>query len=244
MTEEIRNKLEEYKKNLASLFAKSRLLLSDTDEEKERIKLAMEFPLEHLPMYRYYKLDDKGHVLSDLRNERLTITSPKLFNDPYDSLLYVNKDWILSTLDRTSMEKLCGIVKRVKLGEKIEDVAPGINEVNAELCHRFTALDSDQLAATLLDNRFAQNVMLGNKTTIDGLKQHNRIACFSETYESPLLWAHYADCGKGICVEYDIPKINAGSQFPDSFIDFKGRKVLVFFCRFYIQMKDMMLLIY
>lgn len=46
MTEEIRNKLEEYKKNLAGLFATSRLWLSDAEEGKKRIRSTMELPIE------------------------------------------------------------------------------------------------------------------------------------------------------------------------------------------------------
>ena len=229
MTDQMRNKLEEYKKNLARLFAKSRLWSSDTDEEKKRIRSTMELPFESLSFYRYYKLDDKGCVLSDLRNARLTITSPKMFNDPYDSLLYVNKEWMLSTLDRGSREKMCEIVKRVKAGEKIEKVAPDLTEINAAVCRRLTKLDSKRLETILLDDNFAHNALRGNMSVVDCLKQHNRIACFSETDVSPLLWSHYADCGKGICVEYDIPKVIAGSIFPDSFINFKERKIFVSF---------------
>ena len=227
--EEITNKLEEYKANLANLFVRSRLWLSDTEEEKQRIRSVMELPFESLSFYRYYKLDDKGYVLSDLRNARLTITSPRMFNDPYDSLLYVNKDWVLSTLDRESMEKMCGIVKRVQAGEKIEDVAPDLNAINAEVLSRLTKLDSEQLETILLDDNFAHNAMRGNMSVIDLLKQHNRVACFSETNVSPLLWAHYADCGKGICVEYEIPKVAAGSVFPESLISFKERKIFISF---------------
>ena len=31
-----------------------------------------------------------------------------------------------------------------------------------------------------------------------------RICCFSSRYDSILMWSHYADENKGICVEYDL----------------------------------------
>lgn len=31
-----------------------------------------------------------------------------------------------------------------------------------------------------------------------------RISCFSEVSDSPLMWAHYANRGKGFCVEYEL----------------------------------------
>ena len=33
------------------------------------------------------------------------------------------------------------------------------------------------------------------------------IKCFSETYKNNLMWAHYANSHKGICIEYDICKL-------------------------------------
>ena len=58
MTEEIRNKLEEYKKGLDALLAKSRLLSSDTKEEKIRILRGLTPPVDTLLLYRYYRLDE------------------------------------------------------------------------------------------------------------------------------------------------------------------------------------------
>ena len=58
MTEEIRNKLEEYTKGLDALLAKSRLLSSDTEEEKIRILRGLMPPVDTLLLYRYYRLDE------------------------------------------------------------------------------------------------------------------------------------------------------------------------------------------
>ena len=58
MTEEIRNKLEEYKKGLDALLAKSRLLSSDTEEEKIRILRGLMPPVDTLLLYRYCRLDE------------------------------------------------------------------------------------------------------------------------------------------------------------------------------------------
>ena len=34
-----------------------------------------------------------------------------------------------------------------------------------------------------------------------------RVICFSELYENPLLWGHYADRCKGICLEFDVTEM-------------------------------------
>ncbi|MEN9896865.1 MAG: hypothetical protein RLZZ66_514 [Pseudomonadota bacterium] len=32
------------------------------------------------------------------------------------------------------------------------------------------------------------------------------IICFSQSFESPLMWAHYADNHKGVCLKFDVPE--------------------------------------
>lgn len=38
-------------------------------------------------------------------------------------------------------------------------------------------------------------------------KQANYITCFTEEYTNTLMWAHYADSHRGICIEYNYDKI-------------------------------------
>lgn len=39
------------------------------------------------------------------------------------------------------------------------------------------------------------------------------VACFSATYQNEPMWAHYADCEKGVCLEYKIKKENSHYYF-------------------------------
>ena len=47
----------------------------------------------------------------------------------------------------------------------------------------------------------------------DGYKTNMGIACFSESDDSLLMWAHYADNHRGMCVEYELPKIASLLKF-------------------------------
>jgi len=62
-----------------------------------------------------------------------------------------------------------------------------------------------------------------------------RVACFSEKWDSLLMWAHYASSYKGFCIEYDTKKIPSNirrfllpviyqSSIYDSTNDFTGRQ--------------------
>ena len=40
---------------------------------------------------------------------------------------------------------------------------------------------------------------------INGLSEVCGLLCFSPSYESPVMWAHYAERHKGICLGFDVP---------------------------------------
>lgn len=51
------------------------------------------------------------------------------------------------------------------------------------------------------------------RTTFDELRRKTGVSCLSESDNSLLMWAHYANHHKGICVEYDLFEINQELKF-------------------------------
>lgn len=41
-------------------------------------------------LYRYRNFDEKDHNLNSLRNDRMYFSNPDSFNDPHDSLVFIN----------------------------------------------------------------------------------------------------------------------------------------------------------
>lgn len=41
------------------------------------------------------------------------------------------------------------------------------------------------------------------KEILKAIKGIMKVSCFSESWNSILMWSHYADCHKGFCIEYD-----------------------------------------
>ena len=52
---------------------------------------------------------------------------------------------------------------------------------------------------------------------INKLSKTAYIKCFTETYQNNLMWAHYADSHKGVCIEYDIKRIDEESIIDNFF---------------------------
>ena len=42
--------------------------------------------------------------------------------------------------------------------------------------------------------------------------------CLSETYKNPLMWGHYADKGRGMCLGFDVIDDDPGELFPPEVI--------------------------
>lgn len=54
------------------------------------------------------------------------------------------------------------------------------------------------------------------KETKTELSKSNGILCFSSTWKNPVLWSHYADRHRGVCLGFDIPR---GILEPVSYVD-------------------------
>jgi len=60
---------------------------------------------------------------------------------------------------------------------------------------------------------------------------YDRVLCFSETYNNPLMWAHYSDSGKGFCLEFETETEKSLEwigfkikNFKDAFFNLKSRE--------------------
>ena len=212
MNQELQEKLDLYKKQLDKLFRTSRLISTDSKEEKERIFRVLKAPCDRLPLYRYCKLDAEGYVLSMLRHGTVTLSNPKIFNDPFDALLYVDREKVLKEQQRYPPERIIEEVNAIRGGKSPN---PELDVVIQKFFKYMASLPEADVRKALMCGslQMEKNTSLLIDNTIAYLRGRIRIACFSERYDSPLMWAHYADSGRGICVEYDVPLTSEPSCF-------------------------------
>ena len=73
------------------------------------------------------------------------------------------------------------------------------------VCKLFPLMDRQILKETVretIDDEIDEQIC--------NIKKKIRIACFTESNVSPLMWSHYAESHKGFCVEYDLTKLPEG----------------------------------
>lgn len=132
------------------------------------------------------------YSINNLKNNEITVTQPSEFNDIYDSTMHVDNK--RSTLEvHDQFEKMWK-----KLGYKEQVLSDETKKL-----HLKDAEKKDRHYLNYLTNDFYIDSFTSDKKNI-------------------LMWSHYANCNRGICIEYDFTKWIAPIKkniFPVTYID-------------------------
>lgn len=133
-------------------------------------------------MFKYAKVDE--HTLDNLRKRQLYCRHYQDFNDPFECWVEERSD-VPDVLVQT--ERFNAVVKAWGY-----DVDPS-SETDMAMYREYVA--------SLVDYPWSKYQL-----TLESA----RIACFCRRADNLLMWAHYADGMRGLCVEFDREAIRAG----------------------------------
>lgn len=132
------------------------------------------------------------NTLRLLGEAEVCYAKPSGFNDPLDCCPTIQVD-----TDRTSLEKLCYKMLVAAYGEE-----RALREIDN---HRYMSTEhgdykTDPEAGGYYMRRLASNVkdMLFSEVSGKG------VLSLAERWNCPLMWSHYADEHRGLCIEYDL----------------------------------------
>jgi hypothetical protein len=170
---------------------------------------AVDLKARHLPssLFRYYRCSD--YSLDCLRHGYVWLSSPREFNDGYDSGAVVDVERCLAVSTRKDIRK---IVAGHQLGLSEEDLAivtgaeDPLRAIGAILLRREGTFDAEQVEALLDAASAARRSVCSDlhEATFEMGRFGTYVCCFSADGMLPTLWAHYADNNNGFCVEYDV----------------------------------------
>lgn len=149
------------------------------------------FPASLPKLYKYRSLS--SHAIDDIINGKIMMTSIGDFNDVFDGAIhqYGSKEEIEKAAIRKWDEmETHRVAARIPAGflKRDDIVIPYMEYFKTESRLKFRVLD-----------------FLGTY-----------VCCFSKDNTSTLMWAHYADSNKGICIEYEFDKLPPGNLLRDS----------------------------
>lgn len=132
-------------------------------------------------LYKYFTIND--NFIATLIKKQIWFSSPNDFNDPFDCNLK------------------CHYLKDVEFEERINDELRDVyNSVdnNEEFFKTHKVLTA---IAEAHDDNLRKNTSKLNTNLQDTVKDTG-IACFSKKNDSILMWSHYADNHKGVCLKF------------------------------------------
>jgi len=155
-------------------------------------------------------------MVESLCHDELYFASPADFNDPFDCKPVVVPDSDLRTLQavlrklierRVSAETLNALKTARLKGDKVVAYArrcgkqEGAREL-ANIAYHATNPDYD------CSKEEAERGLLAADIQRELLRQHDGgVCCFSETFKNPLLWSHYGDQHRGVCIGYGLDRL-------------------------------------
>jgi len=164
-----------------------------------------------LSRFRGWKTDeDKEKVLDALRNNRLYFSTARGYNDPYDTLMYVNQEKFIHNI----MDSWQGMEKYVeKL--KLKDFVLG-SFAEAVATKSNPNLKDFQI-------KFLSEIYEDVESVKKQIHENIKGICFSENKLSSLMWAHYANNHYGIALWYDKYELIGAKCYTKDHAECKSR---------------------
>ena len=159
-------------------------------------------------LMRYRGCSDRN--LMALMEGKQYFSSPKSFNDPYDVLVYANRDKIneyIKTMIDTYMEDY--------VHDKIDEAR------RDPLGHAPSAIalwygDKKEVFFKVFLNQVSDCV-----TEIkEMVREKQKVISFSENIDNILMWSHYAEYHKGFCLIFDKDELQKANDY-----DFDGKQI-------------------
>lgn len=152
---------------------------------------------KNLPRRLYKYRGFSVHSLRLLTQARVYYADPRSFNDPLDCNPTIRVD-----VDRPTLERLCYkmLLDAGKCKQEAADEIHNMRYLSTEYGDYETQPDVETyLKEQLLGAEIKR--LLAAELGVKG------VFSLAETWDSPLMWSHYADEHRGLCLEYDTTQM-------------------------------------
>ena len=161
-------------------------------------------------MTELYKYKAFGvNTLELLCNSHVYYSDPTQFNDPLDC-----SPTVIADVSLQEIERLCyQMYSKNKGGQGADEVIQNIQYLTTEYGDYTKDKDVEGYYQSMLISHINQQ--------LDKIMKNKGVLSLAGQWNSPLMWSHYADEHKGICIEYDISSSVHGTLKK---IDYEGSR--------------------
>lgn len=166
------------------------LRTASCDSERRRFQAAI-ITNNCLAKFRGWDDNDKKRerVIESIRNGRLYFSTALGYNDPYDTLMYIDKVGLLKFIEQTLAVQMPAYIE----SQKIKNFSVGC------FAQIYNTPQARQQFVRCIDDRI-EKLKYAIHDNIKGI-------CLSQNYLSTLMWAHYAKDHTGIALLYDTKEL-------------------------------------
>ncbi len=161
---------------------------------------AFNLRLANIPqaLFKYRSLNE--NTLNCLRYSSVWLASADSQNDPYESSLFYSDTEMALAIYKSSNFKN-EFIKNYGTEISDSEIESIIEDENPERKFR----EICKLKGVQRDYNDMSDFRENNaKQLMDKVKREMMISCFSERNDSILMWSHYTENNRGICIEYDL----------------------------------------
>ncbi len=174
-----------------------------------------------MKLYKFTKLE---FALDIIKNNRLYLSAPEEFNDPFDCVLESSDTDLkaageLITNYYNFVDLHSYVIANKHLFTKNQDDADKIIQhwenlkTTLFLYPRYTKFDfvekllktSNAVDYLKIDAKRKEEYKYLIKKTMNDIRNKTLVYCFCKQNKSILMWSHYANAHKGACIEFEIP---------------------------------------
>lgn len=205
--------------------------LMDVDPKNTDIEQAQKIKDLYIPskLYRYRSI---CKAEKDLRTKKVALVPPTFFSDPFDSassIIYqtFESNTIKKSIKENSMlENGFGDFFSKKEIETLKEDAIESTEPRGKIIEQldiFFERVQKKTGKTLTEQQkenfrddfrqqIKQGTEQGKRQLHDILRKKIKSCCFSENNNSLVMWSHYAEQHKGVCIEYDFSNLDSDNS--------------------------------
>lgn len=190
-------------------------LLFSNNQMKINAMKAARLKYENFPsfLYKYRKFDENGNSVKSLKENKILLSNPFKFNDPYDSAfmlkepLYMQDHHVKKSIedDPVGFKEAYDVTRK-----QIAKIKRSNNPITVlSRCiakNRFPEYKNNKKKLREISKEIEQEIREIN-ADVSKLKENFLVSCFSEDYKSILMWSHYAEEHTGFCVKYDFKSL-------------------------------------
>lgn len=173
-------------------------------------------------LFRYRRFTN--HTLDELVSDQLYFADPSTFNDPLET-----RPALAADLDAPALEEILRQLVEKRVADEMKAAANQIEVKGPKLHEHITAHGRWRAEQVIKEVKYfasdpehegddAEQTLLRRYIEDELLRRYDKgIVSLAERSECPLMWGHYGDQHKGLCIGYSIPNRVADNLYKVSY---------------------------